>query len=99
VYIPVQIVEFPAAIILADRVIRITPLQVWRAASVPLIATFTMVVATLAVELALKRGAGLGDTLTLVACLLMAAVAYFGALIVQDRSIFHEARAVLLRGL
>jgi O-antigen/teichoic acid export membrane protein len=99
VYIPVQIVEFPAALILADRVLHVSPLQVWGAARVPLLSTFAMAAATLIVELALTRGAHLGDTPTLAACLVMAACTYFGSLYVLDRSIIGEGRAILTRGL
>jgi O-antigen/teichoic acid export membrane protein len=99
VYIPVQIIELPAALYLADRYIGISPQQVWRAARVPLLATFAMTAATLGVELALTRGLRLGDTPTLGACLLVAAIVYLGTLVILDRSIIGEGRAVLSRGL
>jgi hypothetical protein len=99
VYIPVQIIEFPAALILADRVLDVSPLQVWGASRVPLISTFTMTAATLAVELLMTRGGHVGNTATLGVCLVVAGCTYLGSLYVLDRSIVSEGRAILTRGL
>jgi PST family polysaccharide transporter len=98
-YIPVQILEIPAALYLANRVLEVRPAGVARAAVTPIVATLVMAVAVVVVELALKRVVHLGDTLTLLACLLTAAVTYFGYIVLFDRSILHEARATLVRGL
>jgi O-antigen/teichoic acid export membrane protein len=99
VYIPVQIIEFPAALILADRVLDVSPLQVWSASRVPLISTFAMTAATLAVELLMTRGGHVGNTATLGVCLVVAGCTYLGSLYVLDRSIIAEGRAILIRGL
>lgn len=99
VYIPVQILEIPAALYVANRVLAVTPTQVARSASVPIIATLVMVAAVIAVELGMKRGAHVSDTLTLAACLVVAAIAYLGSLLVMDRSIIGEARGTLVKGL
>ncbi len=61
-YIPIQIVEFPCALYLANRLLQVTPLQVWRAAWVPIVSTLIMVGVVVAVEVALKSGLHLGDT-------------------------------------
>ena len=99
VYIPVQLIEFPAALYLANRLIGVSPGAVARAASTPLVTTFLMSVAVVAVELLLTRGDHLADTLTLIACLLTAAVVYLGTIYVFDRRIITEARATLVKGL
>lgn len=98
-YIPIQIIEFPAAIALANRVLGIAPTSIWRAASVPITATLVMAGFTIAVEYAFLHGLGAGDFPTLLVCLFVAAVSYFGVVLMLDRRIFSEARAVLNRGL
>ncbi|HEX6506603.1 MAG TPA: oligosaccharide flippase family protein [Chloroflexota bacterium] len=98
-YIPVQLLEFPAALILADRVLKVSPLSVWRAAWVPITSTLVMAAAAIAAEIVLLQFAHLTDFPTLVACLLVGGIVYVGSVFVLDRSILHEGRAVLLRGL
>ncbi|GAC1512003.1 MAG: hypothetical protein NVS2B16_14240 [Chloroflexota bacterium] len=98
-YIPVQILEFPAALILARRILGVPILGVWRAASIPLMTTAVMGLATLGVELLCLNVLHIGDTFTLVACLSTAVLVYPSALVVLDRHILSEARSVLLKGL
>ena len=98
-YIPIQILEFPAALILAHRILDVSPAQVWRAASVPVIATIIMAAAAIAVEILLLRVAHASDLITLAASVLVGGVVYLGSVVAMDRSIFYEGRAVLLRGL
>lgn len=98
-YIPVQILEIPAALYLANRVLKVSPLDVWKAAYVPLVSTLLMAGSIIAVELVLLGRAHVGDTPTLLASLLVGFVVYLGSLLLLDRRILHEARAVLLRGL
>jgi O-antigen/teichoic acid export membrane protein len=98
-YIPIQILEFPIALYLANRILQVSPARVWRASWIPIVSTLIMCAATVAVELALTRAAHLGDTPTLAACLLVGAVVYLGALLLFDRRILREGRAVLARGL
>lgn len=97
-YIPIQLLEFPVALFLADRVLKVTPAQVWRAARVPIVSTLLMAAAAIAVELALKRGAHLGDVLTLAAAVVIAGAVYLGTVVLLDRRVLTEARGVLLRG-
>ncbi|MBV9279686.1 MAG: oligosaccharide flippase family protein [Chloroflexi bacterium] len=97
-YIPVQIVEFPAALWLARRVIGVSPLAVWRAARVPIVTTLLMTAATVAAEIVLLS-IGLGDTPTLAVCVLVGGAVYLGSLLLFDRHLFIEARGILLRGL
>jgi PST family polysaccharide transporter len=99
VYIPVQILEIPIALYLADRVLEVSPAQVWHAARVPLISTFAMTATAIAVEVGMLKGLRVGDFPTLIVCVIAAAVAYLGSLYLLDRSIVGEARAVLSRGL
>lgn len=98
-YIPIQILEVPAALILADRVLEVSPLAVWRAAWVPIVTTLIMTGAVIAVEAAMLSIAHSGDLPTLMACVVVAAAAYLGSLLVFDRTILFEARSVLLHGL
>jgi len=98
-YIPIQVLEFPAALILAHRVLKVSPLGVWRAARVPIVATLFMSLAAVAVEVVMLNALHLGDLPTLVVSLLVAGVGYLGGLYLFDRAILFEARSVLLKGL
>jgi lipopolysaccharide exporter len=98
VYIPIQIIEIPAALILAHRVLAVSPLAVWRAARVPLLVTIAMAAAVIVVEVVMKQGAHLGDLPTFAASILVAGVVYLGGVYLLDRRIFVQARTVLLRG-
>lgn len=98
-YIPIQLLEFPAALILADRVLKVSPLRVLRAASVPLSATLLMSAVVIAVEAGCLSALHLGDLPSLALCLLVAAVTYPLGLLLLDRSIIWEARALLVKGL
>jgi lipopolysaccharide exporter len=99
VYIPVQIAEVPIGVYIAHRVLGVSVLDIGRAASVPIISTLIMSAAVIGVELLLTRSLGLGDTLTLLACILVAGVSYLGSIVVLDRSILVQAKATLIRGL
>jgi PST family polysaccharide transporter len=96
-YIPIQLVEFPVALILAHRVLGVSPLAVWRAARNPILATMLMAGSVVTAEIMLLR-LGVSDLRTLAACLLVAAVIYLGALFLFDRRILVEARGVLSKG-
>jgi O-antigen/teichoic acid export membrane protein len=97
-YIPVQLLEVPAALILAHRVLRVSPGQVLKAARTPILATALMTAGVVAAEAALLGALRVGDLLTLAACLPLAAALYLGTLLLIDRRILLEARAVLLKG-
>jgi O-antigen/teichoic acid export membrane protein len=99
VYIPVQILEIPAALILADRVLKVSPLEVWRAASVPILGTLIMSAAAIVVELVLLHFVHASDLVTLAVCVVVGGVVYLGSVVAMDKSIFHDSRAILLRGL
>ena len=98
-YIPIQVLEVPAALVLADRVLDVSARAVWRAAWVPIITTLLMTAAVIATEVVFLAGLGAGDTVTLAVCIAVAAVVYAGGLYLLDRRIFLEARAVLVKGL
>jgi hypothetical protein len=98
-YIPVQILEVPAALILADRVLKVSPRDVWRAAWVPIITTLIMAAIVIGTEIIFLSVLHAGDLPTLAVCLVVALVTYLGALLILDRRILVEARAVLVRGL
>jgi PST family polysaccharide transporter len=98
-YIPIQIVEFPIALFLANRILHVSPRRVWRAAWVPITGTLIMCAATIAVEPVLTRGAHPGDTFTLFASLVTGGLVYLDALVLLGRRMFEEGRAVLACGL
>lgn len=98
VYIPVQILEIPLALLLANHFLHVSPAAVWRAAWVPVTTTLAMVAGVIATELLFLNVLHAGDLLTLVVCLGVAAVVYLGGIFVLDRRIIIEARGVLLRG-
>jgi len=98
-YIPIQLIEYPLALILARNVLGVSVRQVARAASVPLITTGVMCAAAFAVEWTLLNVAHAGDTITLFASVVTGAAVYLGALLLMDRRILTEARGILLKGL
>jgi O-antigen/teichoic acid export membrane protein len=98
-YIPIQLIEFPAALILAHRVLHVSPLEVGKAARVPLVTTTLMAACVLAVEIFALSSLHLQDLPTLVICLLVAAIVYLGAILLLDRRILLEGRGVLFKGL
>lgn len=98
-YIPIQALEIPAALILARRVLHITPGAVWRSASTPILATLFMAAIVADMEIILLRNLRAGDTLTLLACSLVGVLVYVGTLYLLDRRILEEIRAVMAHGL
>jgi O-antigen/teichoic acid export membrane protein len=98
-YIPIQLIEFPAALILAHRVLEVSPLEVLKAAWVPLATTGLMAGCVIAVEVFALSGLHLQDLPTLALCVVVAGVVYLGSLLLLDRRILFEGRAVLTRGL
>ncbi len=98
-YIPVQILEFPAALFLARRVLGVSLGSVWKAASVPLMTTAVMAVAVIAVELFCLKALHLGDTFSLLFCVGTGLLVYVLALLLLNRQIISEARGVLIKGL
>lgn len=97
-YIPIQIAEIPAALVLAARVLRVSPRSVWQAAHVPILTTLAMAAAVMGTEWVLLHRLGFTDLPTLVVCLPVAGIVYLGGLLVLDRGIITEARGVFLRG-
>jgi O-antigen/teichoic acid export membrane protein len=97
-YIPVQIIEFPAALALAYRELHVSPRAVWRAARVPINATLLMTAAMIGVESIFLSVLRAGDTVTLAACVVVGGAAFLGSLWMLDRHILQEARGVLLKG-
>jgi lipopolysaccharide exporter len=98
-YIPIQIVELPAALYLANRILKVSPASVWHAVSVPIIATVLMSAAAIGVEVVLLTYLHAGDTLTLGASVAAAALVYLGSLLLLDKHILREGVAVLAQGL
>ena len=99
VYIPIQLLEFPAALFLADRVLHISPRAVWGAAWVPVTSTAIMAAAVIALEVLLHQVMHTGDLIALAGCLVLAALVYLACVLLLDRGILNEARGVLARGL
>lgn len=98
-YIPIQVLEIPAALVLANRVLKVSPLSVWRAAWVPIVTTLIMSAAVIAIEVGMLGGLHAGDLPTLVVSVAVAGIVYLGGLVVLDRGILREAQGVLSRGL
>jgi len=96
-YIPVQLLEVPAALTLAHRVLKVSPRQVWKAASTPILATLLMTASVIGAEVGLLS-LRIGDLASLAICLPVAGMVYLGTLWLIDRRILFEARGVLLKG-
>jgi O-antigen/teichoic acid export membrane protein len=98
-YVPLQIVEVPAALLLADRVLGVGPRRVWTGCRVWLAASSVMVVAVAACERLCLSVAHAGSFGTLIASGLIGVAVYVALVTVLDRDALIEARAVLIRGL
>jgi len=98
VYLPIQVLEVPAILILARRFLDIHLAAVWSALRVPLMTTVTMGAVTAGVE-GLMRAQGISDATTLAVCLPLGLLLYAGVLHQLDPNIVGEARGVLLHGL
>lgn len=98
-YIPIQVLEIPAALILANRVLELSLASIWKAAWIPVTSTLIMSAAVIAVEVLFLATLHAGDWATLLVCLLTGALVYLGTLLLLDRNIFIEARGVLVKGL
>jgi lipopolysaccharide exporter len=98
-YIPIQIIEIPAALILARQQLAVSPLQVWNAAKVPILTTLLMAAAVIAVEIIMVSGLKAGDLITLLTCCVVGLCVYLGGVVLLDRGIISEAMGVLAKGL
>lgn len=97
-YIPIQFLEFPAALFLAHRMLQVSPRDAWEAVRTPIFATLFMAGGVVTAEIFLLQEARFGDLPTLAACLLIAGMLYLGPLILLDRRVLIEAREVLVQG-
>lgn len=98
-YIPIQVIEIPAALALAHYLLGISPGAMWRAARTWLVASAVMLGTVVACERALLSLLHASDMVTLAACTALGVALY--ALLVRalDRTALTEARGVLIRGL
>ncbi len=98
-YIPVTVLEIPAALGLVFVVLDVTPRQVWASIRSPILATACMASVTVAVETAVVAGTGGLDVAALALSIIGGAATYAAALYLFDRALLVEARLVLLAGL
>lgn len=98
-YIPVTLIEIPAALVLVFSVLDVTPHQVWRAVRTPLLSTAMMAAVTVLVETIAVRATGGSDTAALVLGFAAGVTAYGGSLRILDPRLLSEARIVLFAGL
>lgn len=96
-YIPIQILEIPAALALARRVLGVSLFALWRSVRVTMASTLLMAAAAIATEVAVLRHAG--DTAALLLSLAVGGTVYLACLFLLDRRLLAEARSVLFRGL
>lgn len=99
IYIPIQILEIPLALVLARRVLCLPAAAVAGAVHLPIVASTAMAVAVIALEEAAKRLAGWGDVSTLLLCLVAGPALYVGIVLGTNRQMLREARSVFLGGL
>jgi PST family polysaccharide transporter len=98
-YVPVTLIEIPAALVLVFYVLNVTPVQVWRAVRTPLLSAAAMATVTVLVESRVVYLTGGADAVALVLAFVTGLTAYAGSLRVLDRQILGEARTVLMAGL
>jgi O-antigen/teichoic acid export membrane protein len=98
-YVPVTLLEVPAALILVFVVLDVTPLQVWTSIRTPVLATLCMAAVAIVLEsVAVTATAGM-DAAALVLSIAGGAATYVAALYFLDRKLLVEARVVLFSGL
>jgi O-antigen/teichoic acid export membrane protein len=98
-YIPIQILEFPIALVLARRVLGVSIRQVWGASRLAILATLGMCAAAISVEVLFLSVLHAGDLPTLAASLATAALGYVGILYVFNRRVLFETGSILTKGL
>ena len=98
-YIPIQVVEIPLALMLAQTVLHVSPAEMWHALRAPLIATAVMAATVVATERILLNRAHFGDLRTLAVCGVVGVLAYVCTLRVLDRNILPELRTTVFEGL
>jgi PST family polysaccharide transporter len=98
-YIPLQILEIPAALLLAREMLGVTVLSVLRALMTPFLASGFMAGVIALLETLLVTRLHLGDSPVLALCLVAGIAVYLASLLVTDRGILREALQVMHRGL
>jgi hypothetical protein len=98
-YIPIQLVEIPAALALARRYLNVSPLNVWHATRAPIgIALLMATVVVLAERLSLNIFHA-GSTATLLGCLVLGVLTYLLGLALANRHALVDVRSFLINGL
>lgn len=98
-YVPVILIEIPAAFVLVFLVLNVTPAQVWSALRAPVLSTAVMALVTILVESLTVGVTGGADAVALVVAFAAGVAAYVGSLRLLDRQLLSEARVVLMAGL
>jgi lipopolysaccharide exporter len=98
-YIPVQVIELPAALALARRFLDVSPREVWHATRLGIGLGWSMAGVVLIAEHGLLAIAHVGSTFTLVICLGLGIGTYLGGLVLASRHAVVDVRSFLMSGL
>jgi lipopolysaccharide exporter len=98
-YIPLQLVEIPAALALARRFLDVSPLDVWHATWTPIGIALLITTAVVVTERLSLTVFHVGSTPTLLACLVLGVLTYLVGLVLADRHALVDLRSFLIRGL
>jgi PST family polysaccharide transporter len=98
-YIPVQVIEIPAALALARRFLDVSPRDVWHAIRVAMGISVLMAGVVLVAEHISLAMLHVGSTFTLLICLALGIVAYITGLARANRHAVVDVRSFLMRGL
>jgi PST family polysaccharide transporter len=98
-YIPVQLVEIPASLLLAQRALQISPPEVWDAVRVALAGTLLMAGAVAGYELLFLRVLRAGDVVTMLLGVLGGIAVYVAVVLALDRRVLGDTWAMLMVGL
>jgi lipopolysaccharide exporter len=98
-YIPIQMIEIPAALALARRFLDVSPPEVWHATRIGIGLGWSMAAVVLVAEHGLLAIAHVGTTFTLVICLSLGIGTYLGGLALASRHAVVDVRSFLMSGL
>jgi lipopolysaccharide exporter len=98
-YIPIQLIEIPAALALARRFLDVSPLDMWRATWTAIGIALLMATVVVVGERLCLMVFHAGSTATLLTCLLLGVLAYPVGLVLADRHALVDVRSFLISGL
>ena len=98
-YIPIQAIEIPVALVLAQRFLDVSPREIWHATRIAIGISLWMAAVVLVAERISLTMVHAGSTFTLLICLTLGVGAYVGGLALTNRHAVTDVRTFLMSGL